>query len=166
MSCGDELGLSVAEMQAWRGLLSAHSKLYGLLDEELLAEHGITFAEYEVLVHTSEALDGSIRMAALAEAVLVSRSGLTRRVQHLVAQGYLERRRCKEDRRGSFAALTAQGWEKLEEAAPTHRRGVRQHFLSLLSQKEIAFLAKTFAKINEAGDIDESGRSRLRDAKD
>ena len=85
--------LNEVEMRAWRGMLSAHAQLYGKLDEELVAEHGITFAEYEVLVHTSEGEDGSIRMSTLADAALVSRSGLTRRVQHLVAQGYLERRK-------------------------------------------------------------------------
>lgn len=141
-------GLDETEMSVWRGLLTLHSRLYGILDEELIREHDITFAEYEVLVHTSEGEDGSIRMSALAEAALVSRSGLTRRVQHLVAQGYLVKRRCNEDRRGTFAILTPLGWEKLREAAPTHVQGVRTHLLSKLDRDELEGLGKLFARID------------------
>ncbi len=139
--------LNEVEMRAWRGMLSAHAQLYGKLDEELVAEHGITFAEYEVLVHTSEGEDGSIRMSTLADAALVSRSGLTRRVQHLVAQGYLERRRCKEDKRGTFAVLTPSGWTKLIEASKTHIRGVREHMMSKLTAQETEELANALEKM-------------------
>lgn len=139
--------LNDVEMRAWRSILSAHSQLYNQLDEELLKAHGITFAEYEVLVHTSEGAGGSVRMASLAEAALVSRSGLTRRVQHLVAVGLLERRRCKEDKRGTFAVLTPLGWEKLRAAAVTHIRGVREHMISKLSHSELEALACALGKV-------------------
>lgn len=141
--------LNQVEMCAWRNLLIAHSQLLGQLDEELTREHGLSFAEYEVLAHTSEGEDGSVRMSTLADAALVSRSGLTRRVQHLVAEGLLERRRCKEDKRGTFAVLTPRGWEKLQAAAVTHVRGVREHMLSKLSQADLKTLAIAFAKIME-----------------
>lgn len=139
--------LDETEMRAWRGMLSAHIQLYNRLDEELIAEHGITFAEYEVLVHTSESENGIIRMSTLADAALVSRSGLTRRVQHLVQQGFIERQRCKEDKRGTFAVLTPKGWQKLKEASCTHIRGVRQHMMSKLSIEEIGQLATSLEKI-------------------
>ena len=139
--------LDDVEMRAWRGLLSVHSQLYSKLDEELIRAHGITFPEYEVLVHTSEGLGGSVRMSTLAEAALVSRSGLTRRVQHLVAVGLLERRKCKEDKRGTFAVLTPLGWEKLRAAASTHLKGVREHMISKLSRAELEALAAAFEKV-------------------
>ncbi len=139
--------LNDVEMRAWRSMLSVHSQLYNQLDEELVKAHGITFAEYEVLVHTSEGPGGSVRMASLAEATLISRSGLTRRVQHLVAVGLLERRRCKEDKRGTFAVLTPLGCEKLRAAAATHVRGVREHMISKLSRVELEALADALEKV-------------------
>jgi len=142
--------LNDVEMRAWRGMLSAHSQLYNILDEELIRVHGITFAEFEVLVHTSEGEGGSVRMSSLAEAALVSRSGLTRRVQHLVAVGMLERRRCKEDKRGTFAVLTPLGMEKLRAAAVTHVKGVRQHMISKLSREELATLACALERLAES----------------
>ncbi|MDA8272025.1 MAG: MarR family winged helix-turn-helix transcriptional regulator [Actinomycetota bacterium] len=146
--------LDEVEMRAWRGMLSAHSHVYSQLDEELYRAHGITFAEYEVLVHTSEGPGGSIRMSNLAEAALVSRSGLTRRVQHLVAVGLLERRRCKEDKRGTFAVLTPLGWEKLRAAAATHIKGVREHVISKLSRADLEILASAFDKVVEPNDFE------------
>lgn len=139
--------LNDVEMRAWRGMLSAHSQLYAVLDEELMRAHGITFAEYEVLVHTSEGPGGSVRMSTLAEAALVSRSGLTRRVQHLVAVGLLERRKCREDKRGTFAVLTPLGWEKVRAAAGTHLRGVREHMISKLSRSELELLTQALEKV-------------------
>lgn len=139
--------LNEVEMCAWRNLLTAHAQISSQLDEELSREHGISFAEYEVLVHTSEGEDGSVRMSTLAQAALVSRSGLTRRVQHLVAEGLIERQRCKEDKRGTFAVLTPLGWEKLRAASVTHVRGVREHMISKLSQSDLKTLAVSLDKI-------------------
>lgn len=140
--------LTDSEMQAWRSMLIAHAKLYGVLDTELIENHGITFAEYEVLVHTSESEGGAIRMSALADAVLISRSGLTRRVQHLVASGLLEKRECKEDRRGLFAVLTPVGWEKLRCASRTHVNGVRRHLLSKFTSSELEGFTLAMEKIS------------------
>lgn len=141
--------LSDVEVRAWRAMLSAHSQLNNRLDEELLSKHGITFAEYEVLVHTSEGPGGSVRMASLADAALVSRSGLTRRVQHLVAVGLIERRRCKEDKRGTFAVLTPLGWEKLRAAAATYIKVVREQMISKLSRSELEVLAGALEKVGK-----------------
>ena len=52
----------------------------------------------------------------------------------------MRRERCPSDRRGAFAVLTDEGFERLEEAAPTHVRGVREHFLSLLSPRQLSNL--------------------------
>lgn len=86
-------------------------------------------------------------MSTLADAALVSRSGLTRRVQHLVCEGLIERRRCKGHKRGTFAVLTELGWEKLGKASETHVRGVRGHMISRLNSEELSALALSLEKI-------------------
>src|SRR3954468_2082244 len=109
------------ELDAWRGFLRTHATLVRELDEELTERHALPLSSYDVLVQLDEAPDGRLRMAHLADAVLLSRSGLSRLVTRLADQGLLERVECKNDARGQFAAITEQGRERLAEARATHR---------------------------------------------
>ena len=140
-------GFSETELDAWRGFLRAQSTLLRELDEELTREHGLPLSSYDVLVQLDEAEDGRLRMSHLADAVLLSRSGLTRLVTRLVEQGLIERDECKNDARGSFAVITDEGRERLEEARRTHRAGVRARFFDRLSQRDLQQLARAWGKL-------------------
>lgn len=133
--------LTGEELAAWGGFLRAHSRLVRELDEELRADHDLPLSSYDVLVQLSSAPDGSLRMSELADAVLLSRSGLTRLVDRLAREGLIERRKCPEDARGAYAALTERGRERLAEARPTHLAGVRRLFLGRLDEAERRRLA-------------------------
>ena len=91
--------------------------------------------------------DGALRMADLADMVILSRSGLTRRVDHLVAAGLVERRKCPTDGRGVLAVLTDAGREQLERATPTHVAGVRRHFVDHFEPPELEALADAHERI-------------------
>lgn len=139
--------LSPGEMAAWRALICTHARLFARLDSELVAAHGLTLAAYDVLAQLSEAPDSTRRMAELAQASLVSRSGLTRRVDGLAKAGLVARRTCPTDGRGSMAALTDEGRRRLAEAAPTHLAGVRRHLVDRLSPPELEVLAKALGRV-------------------
>src|SRR5215510_8622109 len=96
-------------LAVWREFLEAHAQVVGALEAELDAERDLPLAWYDVLVALSEAPEHRLRMQDLADRVLFSRSGLTRLVDRMVAAGYVERVRCDDDRRGTFAALTTAG---------------------------------------------------------
>ncbi len=140
--------LTEPEMRAWRALVSRTHHLMGELDKELQAEHGMTVAEYGVMALLSEAPDRSARMTDLAARENISPSGMTRRVDGLVRKGWVERVRCPEDRRGSFAVLTDAGFEQLRTAAPDHVRGVREHFVDQLSERQLANLAAALERLD------------------
>lgn len=142
--------LSEPELAAWRGLLRAHSRLVAILDEELESEHGLPLGSYEVLLSLAETDGGSLRMGDLADRLLLSRSGLTRLIDRLVARGLVERHNCADDRRGTYACLTAAGGELFEAARPTHLRGVREHFLTHLSKGEIDQLGVIWDRVTAA----------------
>ncbi len=127
-------------MQAWQAFLRASIRLMERLDGDL-EPHGISLADYEILVNLSGEPAGELRMTELAARTLVSRSGLTRRLDRLVESGLVERRSCPTDRRGVLAVLTDAGRRRLEQAAPTHVEGVRRHFLDHLDGYDIAGLA-------------------------
>ena len=71
--------LETGQQQAWRAFIMGSELLLHQLDRELRAEHQLSFSEYEILVRLSEAEDGCMRMAVLAEAMSHSRSRVTHR---------------------------------------------------------------------------------------
>ena len=141
-------GLNPAEMRAWRTLINTTTGLLATLDNELQAEHGLSLGEYEVLVVLSETPDHTLRMSDLAGRLLLSPSGITRRIDGLVKDGLVERHRCASDRRGLNAVLTDKGMLRLESAAPTHVRGVREHFVDQLSDRQLANLAAALGAVS------------------
>jgi DNA-binding MarR family transcriptional regulator len=140
--------LSEADQQVWRRLLAVECKVREHLDRELREVHGISLGDYDVLVHLSEAPTGSLRMSELAERVLLSRSGITRRLDRLVVDGMVRRTPCADDRRGAMAQITEAGWQRLAAAAPTHVAGVRRYVIDPLG--DLAGLADGLERIEKA----------------
>jgi DNA-binding MarR family transcriptional regulator len=140
-------GLTDSELGAWRGFLRAHSHLVAELDAELVSRHDLPLSTYDVLVQLADAPEGRLRMSELADSVLLSPSGLTRLVDRLCRDGLVERVRCDDDARGSFAVLTARGRARFDEARETHLGGVRRLFLAHLSTGEQRDLANTWERI-------------------
>ena len=139
--------LDSRELRAWRGLLRVHAQLSKALDAQLDAAHGLPLTSYEVLMYLSDADAGRMRMNDLAASVLLSRSGLTRLVDRLERDGYLERCSCAHDARGAFAVLTPAGREKLEAARETHLAGVRELFLGHFSSDELDVLGDAWDRL-------------------
>jgi DNA-binding MarR family transcriptional regulator len=132
--------LTIDEQQSWRAYLAATTLLAEKLSRELQAAHGITMADYEILVRLSEAPDRRLRMSQLASHTLASRSRLSHQVDRLEKTGLVERQACEDDRRGANAVLTETGWNLLVAAAPTHVEGVRRHLVDLLTDDQFAQL--------------------------
>ncbi|MEZ5077687.1 MAG: MarR family transcriptional regulator [Solirubrobacterales bacterium] len=139
--------LSPRELAAWRGLLAVHARVTRDLDTQMRAEHGISVSAYEVLLFLAEAPGNRLRMAEIADRVLLSRSGLTRLVDRLVELGYVTRCVADEDRRGSFAELTEAGRRQFEAARRSHLAGVRAEFLDRLSAADQEALGAIWGKL-------------------
>src|SRR5918997_3119191 len=133
--------LTASELAAWRGLLRVHTALVRELDAELDAAHDLPLTSYDVLIYLQAAPGKRLRMAELADSVLLSRSGVTRLVDRLERDGLIVRDSRASDGRGLFAVLTADGEELLARARPTHLGGVRERFLRHFSEEELETLA-------------------------
>jgi len=144
---GNTTELDHVEDEAWRAFISAHGQITRSLDQQLSEAHQMTLAEYEVLLHLSEADDRQLRMNELADLCGLSPSGLTRRFDSMVRSGLVEREKCDDDRRGVFAVLTDHGLARLEEAKPTHLAGVRRVFVDPLDRSELETIAAAFDRI-------------------
>ena len=143
----DQISRHDPRLGAWRAFLRAHARLVRDLERELQAEQGMALTDYDVLVQLSAADERRLRMSELADQLLLSRSGVTRLVDRLVAEGLVERVTCESDRRGQWASLTDSGYERLRRASPTHLRGVAEHFLDRLPPDDLAALERMLGRV-------------------
>lgn len=140
------------EQRSWRAWIASTTLLRERLSRELEAVHGISLGEYEVLVRLSEAPDRRLRMSALAQGTLVSRSRLTHQIDAMVRAGLVRRAPCLDDRRGQLAELTDEGWTALETAAPTHVEGVRRYLVDPLGPAAFARFGESCRTVLDALD--------------
>ena len=139
-----------AELAAWRSFLRAHASVTRRLESDLLSVHGLSLGVYDVLVQLVEAPGRRLRMTELADAVLLSRSGLTRLVDRMARDGYVRREPDPGDARGVWAVLTPAGFDVLRTASSTHLAGVQRYVLDRLEPEELAGWGRACSKI--AGD--------------
>jgi DNA-binding MarR family transcriptional regulator len=139
--------LSTDEQAVWRSYIEATQLLADRLDQELQRDSGMPHTYYEVLVRLSEVPDRRLRMSALADRSLSSRSRLSHAVARLESNGWVRRELCATDRRGQLAVLTDAGFAALEAAAPGHVEGVREHLLDRLTPEQVQQLGEICAAI-------------------
>ncbi|WP_297649606.1 MarR family transcriptional regulator [Pseudonocardia sp.] len=130
------------QLAAWRSFLRAHATITRMLETELLAEQKLSLAAYDVLVQLAEAPERRLRMTELADAVLLSRSGVTRLVDRMEKAELVSRCRVESDGRGVAAQLTDAGLSRLRVASRTHLSGVVRHFAAPLDDDDLAALER------------------------
>ncbi len=127
--------------------LQSHAAIVRVLDAELVAQHGMTARDYEVLLYLAQADDHRLPMSALSERTMLTRSGITRLIDGLVDQGLIERVSCQSDARVSYARLTDTGYTKLKQAGCTHVAGIERLFLTHFTPDELAQLAGLLSRL-------------------
>lgn len=133
---------------AWRSFLRAHAVVIRDLGRELEDEASMPLAWYDVLLTLAQAPGRRLRMAQLAERVLLSRSGLTRLVDRLEREQLVRREPSPDDARGMYTVITTAGLRRLREAVPIHLGGVQRHWLAHFDDDELATLARLMARLD------------------
>jgi DNA-binding MarR family transcriptional regulator len=137
-------------LAVWRSFLRTHNHLLRQLEQQL-AEHGkLALGNYDVLVQLAEAPGHRLRMSELAQAVLLSRSGLTRLVDRLQKDGLVQRQPDPDDARGMYTVLTAKGRDTLRDASRVHLAGVSNLVLDRLSEAELRQLQALMLQLDPA----------------
>jgi DNA-binding MarR family transcriptional regulator len=134
-------------LEAWATFLRAHARVTRLLERELHDETRMGLADYDVLIQLANTDARRLRMGELADRLLLSRSGITRLVDRLEREGFVERATCESDRRGQWAQLTDRGYARLRDATPVHLRGVAEHFIDRIPADELDELQQTLARV-------------------
>jgi DNA-binding MarR family transcriptional regulator len=142
--------LSAQEQTVWRAFLDVSRLLFEQLGRTLTEGTEISFAEYEVLVHLSEAPGRQLRMSELAERSVSSRSRITHTMARMEERGLVRREPCPEDGRGVMGVLTEAGYELLVQAAPAHVAQVRAVMFDPLSASDVTALGEALLKVRSA----------------
>jgi len=143
---------TTTELEPWVRFLHAHATIVGELSSDLVAEHGLTINDYEVLLRLSRADGRRMRRVDIAQQVFLSPSGITRLLEGLEKSGYVERQTCESDLRVVYACLTDEGMRKLRAAGKTHVAGIWRVFLDRFDADERAVLAELLGRLSAAGD--------------
>jgi DNA-binding MarR family transcriptional regulator len=134
-------------LATWRTFLQAHATVVRRLEAELEADGQVSLADLDVLLQLASSDGRRLRMSELADHVLLSRSGMTRRIDRLEAAGLVQRHECAADRRGAYAGITEAGLDRLQRARPTHMRGIEEHFVSRLSDEDLESIQDALIKL-------------------
>jgi len=132
--------METPEVQAFVSFLRAHASVVRGLDRELVADHGLTINDYEVLLRLARAPDRMMRRVDLAQQVLLTPSGITRLLDGLQRCGFVEKAACDTDARVVYAKLTAAGRQKLQEATDDHVASIRALFGRRFRDEELRML--------------------------
>ena len=142
-------------VEAYVRLLRAHASITRRFNSQLVADHGLTLNDYEVLLHLSRAEGQRLRRVDLAERILLTPSGITRLLEGLERCGYVERASCASDARVTYAQLTEKGEAKLREASETHVEDIHSVFVERFSAREMATLRELLERLPVDGTSEE-----------
>ena len=132
---------------AWLAVARTHAAITGRLQEALTASGLPPLPWFDVLATLSEAPEQRLKMGELAEALVITRGGLTKLVDRLIKAGLLERTFCATDRRVSYATLLPAGLELLEEMRPVVSAELEATFAANLSERQAEELAATLESV-------------------
>lgn len=137
-------------LEAWRALISAHASLVARMEDALADDNLPPLAWYDVLCALDRAEGLGLRPRELGLHVTISKSGLTRLVDRIVAAGLIERRECSSDRRGHVITLTESGRTMLREMEPAFATAHASLFAGQLSEDEAKMLGSLLTRLQES----------------
>src|SRR5215470_17662190 len=143
-----------AVVDAWRGLLVAHSRLVPAVEADLRAAGQVPLSWYDVLLELNAAPDLRLRMSELGQRTVLSRTRVSRVVDELAAAGLAERQPDQADGRSSFAVLTPRGKQALRRVWPVYRQAIHRHLGARLTERQCRELATLLGQVIATVEID------------
>jgi DNA-binding MarR family transcriptional regulator len=140
-------------VDAWRGLLVAHSRLVPAVEADLRAAGQIALSWYDVLLELNATPERRLRMSELGQRVVLSRTRVSRIMDELAAAGLAERQPDQADGRSSFAVLTTAGRDALRRAWPVYREAIRRHLAAGLTLPQCRELAALLDQVIKGAEV-------------
>jgi DNA-binding MarR family transcriptional regulator len=134
--------------ETWLRIVQVHDRITHRVDSALHRQHGLSLTGFEALRRIADAPGERATMGEVAEAIGLSRPGVTSTVNRLVADGLVIRERAGDDKRLLHARLTPAGRQRVEAAARTHDELVA-HLLTMLGD-DAGVVTDALARVSRA----------------
>jgi MarR family 2-MHQ and catechol resistance regulon transcriptional repressor len=135
-------GAIPASVALWSALVAAHAALDRTVERDPGRCAVIGPDVLGVLLPLATSPNGRLRLGDLAERAGLTPSGLTRRIEALVADGLIVRAHCDSDRRGIWAAITPKALAALPGALEHHAEVLERSIRRSLASEDVARLTE------------------------
>ncbi|ARP72677.1 MarR family transcriptional regulator [Streptomyces pluripotens] len=133
-------------------LVRAQTALVRRFDARLSGLHGVSLADFTLLLKLGRAPGGRMRRVDLAEALGLTASGVTRGLVPLERIGLVTREPDARDARVAYAALTRTGRERLTEMLATAEETAAELFAGPgWSEADVALFSGLLARLGGTG---------------
>ncbi|MGH9230378.1 MAG: MarR family winged helix-turn-helix transcriptional regulator [Acidimicrobiales bacterium] len=139
--------ISREEFRAYAALIASSTLLQRAVERNLREQAELTQVQFEILMNLANAGASGIRMAQLADALIVSRSGLSYQVAQLESRGWITRERSADDERGVVGRITLEGERMRQRVYAGHIDIVRSAFLDAVEPAELATLTAALERV-------------------
>lgn len=143
MGGGDE----AAWMPAWLALVRTHARLWDEIEAQMRRATGLTMPRYDVLMQL-EGAGGRLRLSELADAVVLSASGLSKLLDRMEESGLVTREADPADARSTLAAITPRGRQVVRRARAAHHAHLQSAFGDALVGRDAADLLRVMNRLD------------------
>ncbi len=134
-------------MPAFLALLRTHARLRDLLELDVRRIGGLSVARFDVLTHLDMA-GGRMRLSDLANAIVLSPSGLSKLFDRMEASDLVERQPDPDDARSTVGAITRHGRAVLRKTRQHHHAFLQQIFGDVLDDRDLADVMRIMARLD------------------
>jgi DNA-binding MarR family transcriptional regulator len=117
------------------------ARMNAQLARDLSAHSELSYQDYVVLVALTAQPDGCLRLYRLGHELGWEKSRISHQVTRMAQRRLVEKRRCGDDGRGAYVAVSALGRAQIEAAAPSHVAAVRRLFVDRLTPEQLGVVA-------------------------
>ncbi|MFJ8097809.1 MarR family winged helix-turn-helix transcriptional regulator [Streptomyces griseofuscus] len=133
-------------------LVRAQAALVRRFDARLGGLHGVSLADFTLLLRLGQAPGGRMRRVDLAEALGLTASGVTRALAPLERIGLVTREPDARDARVAYASLTGTGRARLKEMLATAEETAEDLFAApAWGEEEVPLLASLLTRLGGTG---------------
>jgi DNA-binding MarR family transcriptional regulator len=145
---GASPGLDPQELGAYFVLMEAVSLLQHQVEQQMRAEGGISYVQFELLARLADA-GRPLTMTELADGVVYSRSGLTYQAGLLEQAGLITRGPSPEDDRATLVTITEAGRALFDRILPGHVQEVRRLLFDPLAADDVVHLGAIMTRVRD-----------------
>src|SRR5262245_23325328 len=138
---------SEAAVDAWIALMRAQQRTLLTIERALRAAQLPSLACYDALWELDRDGAAGLRPFEIERQMLIAQSNISRLIDRLEEQGYVERQACEEDLRGQKIVSTAAGRDLRKRMWPVYARAISEAVGHRVSEREATTLANLLTKL-------------------